>query len=82
MKNSMMKTCMLVVLVSFYRREVLRKWQDKFGLDATYKCLLEILVTSQHIEGAKAVCNVLRRRGEYCIIIKDMLFSLVMEKGP
>ena len=53
-----------ILVLLDYRREVLRKWQDKFGLDATYKCLLEILAMSQHKEGAKAVCRVLRRRGE------------------
>ena len=60
-----------ILVLLDYRREVLRKWQDKFGLDATYKCLLEILVMSQHIEGAKAVCRVLKRRGEIYVAISE-----------
>ena len=43
---------------------MLRAWKSKFGLDATYKCLLEILAKVNHTEGAKAVCRVLKRRGK------------------
>ena len=42
----------------------MHKWLDNFGLDATYKCLLEIFVMAKHTEGAKALCRVLKNRGE------------------
>ena len=61
---------------------MLRKWQDKFGLDSTYKCLLEILVKSQHTEGAKAVCRVLRQRGEnYAVTLECMCIKLCIYRS-
>ena len=42
----------------------MRKWLDNFGLDATYKCLLEIFVMAKHTEGAKALCRILKNRGK------------------
>ena len=42
----------------------MHKWLDNFGLDATYKCLLEIFVMAKHTEGAKALCRILKNRGK------------------
>ena len=42
----------------------MRKWLGNFGLDATYKCLLEIFVMAKHTEGAKVLRSVLNNRGE------------------
>ena len=42
----------------------MHKWLDNFGLDATYKCLLEIFVMAKHTEGTKALCRILKNRGE------------------
>ena len=46
-----------------YRREVLRVWKSKNGLRATYKNLLGKFITAEH-EGAKAVCEVLQKKGK------------------
>ena len=49
--------------LTFYRQELLRVWQSKNRLTATYKNLLGIFIKAEHEAGAKAVCEVLHQKG-------------------
>ena len=41
---------------------MLKTWKSAQGKKATYGNLLEVLVKAGHSQGAKAVCEVLRKR--------------------
>lgn len=43
----------------FIRREALKIWKNKKGLNATYKSLLKIFVIAEDTECSEAVCEVL-----------------------
>ena len=53
-----------------YRQEVLRIWKSNKGLRATYKNLLGKFITARprHEAGAKAVCEVLQKKGKNVIL--------------
>ena len=50
-----------------YRREALRKWRDKKGLQATYGNLLEIFETAKH-KCAEVICALLKNKGNSMVI--------------
>ena len=47
-----------------FRREVLRKWQEKQGPHATYGNLLKVFVNARHKECAEGLCELLRKKCE------------------
>lgn len=46
------------------RREALWRWQNNQGLHATYGNLLELFVKAGHMQCAKAICVVLKKKCE------------------
>ena len=44
------------------RKEALRRWQSKLGLEATYGKLLELFEQAGHTQCAEALCEVLKMK--------------------
>ena len=53
---------------SLCRREALRKWQSKQGLDATYGKLLKLFSDAGHTQAAEALCEILRKKCKSSIL--------------
>lgn len=65
--------CVLTPIFNFARREALRMWKNYQGPQATYGNLLELFENAGHSECAKAVCKVLKKKCEKCMMFWCLL---------
>ena len=56
----------IVLCLHVRRREALRRWQSRQANRATYGNLLELFVQAGHTQCAEVLCEVLRKKCEYC----------------
>ena len=57
------------ILYFVCRRNTLKLWKAKFGRNATYGKLLNILVNSGHAELVEVLCDLLKKKCELHIVV-------------